>query len=36
VIGAYSLSNRTAFNGIYPDRFVRIDAESPPPGLSWE
>jgi ornithine decarboxylase len=34
VIGAYSLSNRTAFNGIYPDRFVRIDAPSLPPGFS--
>ncbi len=32
--GAYSLSNRTAFNGIYPDRFVRIEAESLPPGFS--
>jgi ornithine decarboxylase len=36
LIGAYSLSNRTAFNGIYPDRFVRIDARSLPPGFSWE
>jgi len=34
LIGAYSLSNRTAFNGIYPDRFVRIDAPSLPPGFS--
>jgi len=34
MIGAYSLSNRTAFNGIYPDRFVRIDAASLPPGFS--
>lgn len=36
VIGAYSLSNRTSFNGLYPDRFVRIDASSLPPGFSWE
>jgi len=36
VIGAYSLSNRTAFNGLYPDRFVRIEARSLPPGFSWE
>jgi ornithine decarboxylase len=36
LIGAYSLSNRTAFNGIYPDRFVRIDAGSLPPGFSSE
>jgi len=35
-IGAYSLSNRTAFNGIYPDRFVRIDAPSLPAGFSYE
>jgi ornithine decarboxylase len=34
LIGAYSLSNRTEFNGIYPDRFVRIDAPSLPPGFS--
>jgi ornithine decarboxylase len=34
LIGAYSLSNRTAFNGIYPDRFVRIDATSLPPEFS--
>jgi ornithine decarboxylase len=34
LIGAYSLSNRTAFNGIYPDRFARIDSESLPPGFS--
>jgi ornithine decarboxylase len=34
LIGAYSLSNRTAFNGIYPDRFVRIGARSLPPGFS--
>jgi ornithine decarboxylase len=34
LIGAYSLSNRTAFNGIYPDRFVRIDAPALPPGFS--
>lgn len=34
MIGAYSLSNRTAFNGIYPDRFVQIDASSLPPELS--
>jgi ornithine decarboxylase len=34
VIGAYSLSNRTAFNGLYPDRFVRIDAQSLPPEFS--
>jgi len=34
LIGAYSLSNRTAFNGIYPDRFVRIDTPSLPPGFS--
>ena len=34
MIGAYSLSNRTAFNGIYPDRFVRIDAPSLPPEFS--
>jgi len=32
--GAYSLSNRTAFNGIYPDRFARIEARSLPPGFS--
>jgi ornithine decarboxylase len=30
LIGAYSISNRTAFNGIYPDRFVRIDAPELP------
>jgi ornithine decarboxylase len=30
LIGAYSLSNRTAFNGIYPDRFVQIDAATLP------
>jgi ornithine decarboxylase len=34
LIGAYSLSNRTAFNGFYPDRFVRIDAQSLPPEFS--
>ncbi len=34
LIGAYSLSNRTAFNGLYPDRFVRIDSSSLPPGFS--
>ena len=36
--GAYSLSNRTAFNGLYPDRFVRIDAPSLPPEFSggWD
>jgi ornithine decarboxylase len=36
MIGAYSLSNRTAFNGIYPDRFARITAASPPPGFAGE
>jgi ornithine decarboxylase len=30
MIGAYSLANRTAFNGIYPDRFARIRARSLP------
>jgi ornithine decarboxylase len=34
LIGAYSLSNRTAFNGIYPDRFVEIDAPALPPEFS--
>jgi ornithine decarboxylase len=34
LIGAYSLSNRTAFNGIYPDRFVQIDAPALPIELS--
>jgi ornithine decarboxylase len=34
MIGAYSLSNRTAFNGIFPDRFVCIEAQSLPPGFS--
>jgi ornithine decarboxylase len=34
MIGAYSLSNRTAFNGLYPDRFVRIDANALPPEFS--
>jgi ornithine decarboxylase len=34
MIGAYSLSNRTAFNGIYPDRFVRIAARSLPPPFA--
>ena len=34
MIGAYSLSNRTAFNGIYPDRFARI--RSLPPGFAGE
>lgn len=33
MIGAYSLSNRTRFNGIYPDRFVRIEAQALPPGF---
>jgi ornithine decarboxylase len=35
-IGAYSLANRTAFNGIFPDRFVRIDARALPPGFAWD
>lgn len=30
VAGAYSISNRSAFNGFYPDRFVRIDAPALP------
>jgi ornithine decarboxylase len=36
MIGAYSLSNRTAFNGIYPDRFVRITARSLPAAFSGQ
>lgn len=28
-IGAYSLSNRTHFNGFYPDAFVEIDGAAP-------
>jgi ornithine decarboxylase len=34
LIGAYSLSNRTEFNGIYPDRFVEIDAPALPREIS--
>jgi ornithine decarboxylase len=33
-IGAYSLSNRTRFNGFYPDTMVEIiGADSAPPGI---
>jgi len=31
-LGAYSLANRTRFNGFYPDAMVAIDAPCLPPG----
>jgi len=34
-IGAYSLSNRTRFNGFYPDTLVEITAtDSVPPRIA--
>jgi ornithine decarboxylase len=30
MMGAYTLTNRTGFNGFYPDTFVEIDEGSPP------
>ena len=32
MLGAYSLANRTSFNGFYPETMVEISGESTPPG----